>query len=315
MFTRPLLAVFLLLLANGGIPFARAQAAKTQATLPALRGSGIRRTVIPAKAGIHLASVQAPAQAAASPQPTATVSDPAAIALASRALQAIAGGTALSDITLQASVIYIAGSDEETGTATLMARGNAQSLVTLNLTGGQRQEIRNGVAGVWSGPDGTPHAMAAHNCWTDASWFFPALALQALSVDPTLVVSYLGLGEWNGAAAIHLQLSRLVPGQTAEMTAEIQQLSLVELYLDPASYLPLAVAFKTHPDDDLNVDLPVEIRFGGYRNASGILLPFRIQKYLQGTLTLDLTITNVAVNSGVSASVFTLPYVSAGGAQ
>jgi hypothetical protein len=277
MSTRLFLAMFLVLLANGGIPFARAQAA--------------------------------------SPQPAAAVSDPAAVALASRALQAIAGGTALSDVTLQASVTYVAGSDEETGTATLVARGNGQGLVTLNLTGGQRQEIRNGVAGIWSGPDGTAHAMATHNCWTDAAWFFPGLALQALSADPTLLVSYLGLGEWNGAAAIHLQLSRTVPGQTVEMTAEIQQLSLVDLYLDPASYLPLAVAFKTHPDDDLNVDVPVEIRFGGYKSFQGVQVPTRIQKYLQNSLLLDFTVTNVAVNCGVSASVFTLPYVSAGGAQ
>jgi hypothetical protein len=278
MSTRLFLAIFLVLLANGGIPSARAQAS-------------------------------------ASPQPTAAVSDPAAVALASRALQAIAGGTALSDITLQASVTYVAGSDEETGTATLVARGNAQSLVTLNLSGGQRQEIRNGVAGVWSGPDGTAHAMATHNCWTDANWFFPGLALQALSADPTLVVSYLGLGEWNGAAAIHLQLSRTVPGQTVEMTAEIQQLSLVDLYLDPASYLPLAVAFKVHPDDDANVNIPVEIRFGGYRSSNGVQAPTRIQKYLQNSLLLDLTVTNVAVNSGVPDTAFAVPDVSAGGAQ
>ena len=59
----------------------------------------------------------------------------------------MAGGTALTDITIQANANYVAGSDEETGTATLVARGNAQSLITLNLSGGQRQEIRNGIAG------------------------------------------------------------------------------------------------------------------------------------------------------------------------
>jgi uncharacterized cupredoxin-like copper-binding protein len=90
--------------------------------------------VIQANAGIPFAS----AQAAASTQPTAAVSDPNAVALASRALQSLARGTALNDITIQANAAYIAGSDEETGTATLVARGNAQSLVTLNLTGGQR---------------------------------------------------------------------------------------------------------------------------------------------------------------------------------
>jgi hypothetical protein len=49
------------------------------------------------------------------------VRDPNAIALANRALQALTGGTAITDITIQASATYIAGSDQEMGPATLMA--------------------------------------------------------------------------------------------------------------------------------------------------------------------------------------------------
>jgi hypothetical protein len=278
MFTRPLLAVFLLLLANGGIPSARAQAS-------------------------------------ASPQPTAAVSDPAAIALASRALQSIAGGTALSDVTLQANATYIAGSDEETGTATLVARGNGQSLVTLNLSGGQRQEIRNGVAGAWSGPDGTQHPMATHNCFLDAAWFFPAFSLAALASDPTLVVSLVGQEVHQGQQVYHLTLLHNASGQAPEMVSFIQRLSAMDLYLDAGTLLPSAVAFNVHADNDANLNIPEEIRYAGYKSSNGVQAPTRIQKYLQNSLLLDLSVTNVAVNSGVSASVFTLPYVSAGGAQ
>ncbi|HMD84668.1 MAG TPA: hypothetical protein VKO18_08220 [Terriglobia bacterium] len=67
--------------------------------------------------------------------------------------------------------------------------GNQQSLLTLNLSGGQRQEIRNGVAGVRVDADGTVTAMATLNCFIDADWFFPALSLQALQTDPTLIIS------------------------------------------------------------------------------------------------------------------------------
>jgi hypothetical protein len=58
----------------------------------------------------------------------------------------------------------------------------------------------------------------------------------------------------------------------------------------------------------------VEIQFGNFQNLSGALVPFHIEKFLQRTLLLDLTVTNVLVNSGVPASTFTLP-PSAGGAQ
>ena len=99
------------------------------------------------------------------------------------------------------------------------------------------------------------------------------------------------------------------------MTAEIQGLSAVDLYLDPKSMLPLALAFNTHPDNDFLVNIPVEIRFGDYRNASGVLVPFHIQKFLQGTLTLDLTVANAAVNSGVPPTMFSISAVPTGGAQ
>jgi hypothetical protein len=70
----------------------------------------------------------------------------------------------VNDATLQATPTYVAGSDEESGTATLTAHVNQESLLQLNLSGRTRQEIRNGAAGVWVGPDGAPHAMATHNC-------------------------------------------------------------------------------------------------------------------------------------------------------
>jgi len=97
------------------------------------------------------------------------VSSPQAVNLASQALQSLAGGTALTDITIQANAGYTAGSDEETGTATLVARGNGQSLVTLSLSGGQRQEIRNGIEGARVAADGTATPMATHNCFIDAN--------------------------------------------------------------------------------------------------------------------------------------------------
>jgi len=198
------------------------------------------------------------------------------------------------------------------GPATLVARGNAESLLTLSLTGGQRQEVRNGVAGAWTGPDGTAQPMATHNCWFDANWFFPALTLQALQGDPTLGVVYLGAAAWNGLATLHLQFFRLVPGQTPVMTAEIQGLSTVDLFVDAKSLLPLALDFNLHPDNDLNVNIPVEIQFGDYRAVSGVLVPFRIQKYLQGTLTLDLLVSNATPNSGVQDSLFFIPPTAGG---
>lgn len=248
-------------------------------------------------------------------QTPAPVRDPNAVALVNKALQALAGSMALTDVTIAGTATYVAGSDQESGTATLIASGNGMSSVQLNLDNGPRQEIRNGPAGIWSGPDGVTHWMATHNCWTDANWFFPALTLQALQIDSTLGVLNLGPALWNGVPATHLQFSHVIPGQTAPMTAEIQSLSTVDLYLDPTALVPLALTFNTHLDSDLNANIPVVIQFGNYQNSGGVLVAFHVQKFLQGSLYLDLVLSQAAINTGVSPSTFTLPPLPTGGAQ
>jgi len=241
--------------------------------------------------------------------------DPNAVALAGQSLRALAGLTPLIDITLQASTTYIAGSDQEIGPATLTARGNQESLVTLNLTSGQRQEIRRGVAGVWIGTDGTAHAIATHNCFLDADWFFPAFSLEALSTDPTLVITLVGQEVRGGEAVFHVVLLRYLPQPSPDATALIQSVSVMHLYLDAASLLPVVLAFNIHPDTDATGNLSVEIHLGAYQSFQGVQVPTRIQKYLQNSLLLDLTVTNATINSGVPDSFFMLPNVSAGGAQ
>ena len=241
--------------------------------------------------------------------------DPQALKLIASSLNAITAGVTVNDVVLQANASYFAGSDQESGTATLTALGNQESLVQLGLNEGPREELRNGPAGVWSGPDGTVHWMATHNCWIDANWFFPALTLEALQTDPTLGVVYVGPVVWNGVPAVGLQFFHIIPGQTTAMTAEIQNLSNIYLYLDPKSFLPLALDFNTHLPSDLNAIIPVEIQFANYQSASGVLVPFSIQKFQLGSLILALTLTQATVNTTVPPSTFTLPPPPTGGAQ
>jgi hypothetical protein len=247
-------------------------------------------------------------------QTTAPVRDPQALTLIASSLKALTGGVAVNDVILQTTASYVAGSDEETGTATLTASGNQLSLVQLNLSGGPRQEIRNGPAGAWSGPDGTAHSTATHNCWTDASWFFPALTLEAIANNPLTSVSYLGTDTSKGRALLHAQVTRAPTGQTADVTALILRLATMDIYFDPQSLLPVVLDFNAHPDIDANTNLPAEIQFGNYQSMGGVLVPLQIQKYLQGSLLLNFVVANASINSGVPTSVFTLPPAT-GGAQ
>ncbi len=251
----------------------------------------------------------------AAPQTTTPVRDPQALTAIASSLKALTGGTTVNDVILQATANYVAGSGEETGTAMLTALGNQQSLLQLYLSGGTREEIRDGPVGDWIGPDGTAHSMLANNCWTDASWFFPVLTLEAVSANPKIQASYLGPDTSKGATLLHLRLASVLAGQDATLTALVTTLSTMDVYLDPQSFLPMFLDFNVQPDTGISMNIPVEIRFGNFQNVSGALVPFRIQKYLQNSLLLDFTVTNVSVNSGVPSSTFTLPAVASAASE
>jgi hypothetical protein len=219
----------------------------------------------------------------------------------------LAAGTPLTDITLQGSVTYTGDSGEQTGTATLAARGSMNSVLTLSLPGGQRKEIRHGVAGVWIGVDGTPHAVATQNCYLDAPWFFPAFSLAALATDTTLIITLVGQETHAGQQVYHLTLFHNLWGQPPAAISLAQRVSKMDLYLDATSLLPAALDFNIPPANDANAAIPVEIRFSAYQSFSGVQAPTDIQKYLHDSLVLDITVTSVVVNSGVADSVFALP--------
>jgi hypothetical protein len=240
---------------------------------------------------------------------TPTISKLSAVALASKSLAALSGGATVSDVTLTGNATWIAGSDRETGPATFYAKGNGTSRVDLNLSGGDRNELRVNVGGVphgkWKKHGAKAADAAQHNAWTDAVWFFPALSSLTQVSNPNYVFSYVGQEQRNGMTVQHLHVSQALPSDVKNIS-RVPQMSAMDFYLDPASLLPLSVTFNVHPDKDMNTNIPVEIRFADYRTINGVRVPYHIQRLLNGGLALDIVVANAVINSGLSATQFTL---------
>jgi len=253
-------------------------------------------------AGISLA-LQSTAQSVAAP-----ASDAQAILVANEAQLALTGGTPVSDTVMNANSQWVAGGTRESGTATLKAKGMAQGL--MDISGGtvKRREIRNdinGPDGRWAGTDGVAHAVAPHNCWGPAAWFSPHAVVRMMS-DPKVVLRYFGQEMRNGIVVDHIQMRRPSTAKNAQLARDLEKLSIVEIFLDVTSHLPVAVIFNTHPDDDYGRDIPNEVRFSDYRSVSGVMVPFHIQRWMQGMLNTELTVTTATINSGLTDSDFTL---------
>lgn len=246
--------------------------------------------------------------------------DAQSAALVAKALSALNGTTAVSDVTLTGTIRRTAGPDDESGTITLRALGTGLSRIDMNLSGGTWSELRGLDSkslpkSTWSGPDGTVHVTAGHNMLTDAVWFFPSLSSLSKNSarNQTLTISYIGQEARKGLSVQHIHFITQFPPHPAVPSGQktppggpfsVASLTAMEMYLDASSDLPTALTFNTHPDNNALVNIPVEIDFGNYQRVNGVLVPTHIQKFLNGTPLLDITVQSTTINTGLSTAEF-----------
>jgi hypothetical protein len=243
-------------------------------------------------------------------QQTATSSPQGATVLL-QALSAMAGTASIRDVTLTGTARRIAGSNDETGSAVFKALSTGEASIDLSFSSGPQSEVyansAQGPVGSWSGPKGTSGAMSLHNILVDSAWFAPALMLSKLSSTQNVTLTYRGSETRDGLAVQHLTISKQFTGVPARISADLQRLSQMEVYLDASTSLPVSLSFNTHPDGNAALDLPVEIAFSSYQSVNGVQIPFHVEKYVNGALTLDLQFQKADLNMGLAAGSFTIP--------
>jgi hypothetical protein len=221
----------------------------------------------------------------------------------------LSGATPVTATSASGNATWITGGDRLQGSFSSEVKGRASRL-TLDLGAVQRVEVRNDLgaqpAAQWLAADGKTHNSAPHNCYIAPAIFSPALLL-ATTADVNAVLKYVGKEDHNGFKVDHIRYFRVFPNEKSTRVAQVkQQMSAFDLYLDQSSHIPLSASYAIHPDDDFTLDIPVEVRFSDYRIVSGVLVPQRVQRFMNGVLNLDLAITNTAVNPDISDTQFSL---------
>jgi hypothetical protein len=242
-------------------------------------------------------------QATSSP----SVGSPQATTFLAQSAAALTGRVPLSDVTLIGTARRIVGSDDDTGPAVFKALASGAGRTDLKLPSGQHSELLNvsaAPAGSWSGPDGTPHAIAFHNLLTEPAWFFPAFVIARRLSISGYFATYVGHETHDGQAVEHVSVSQAVSLPNPSDAATFEHLTQIDFFLDSATLLPVAIAFNIHPDDNALLDIPVEVRFSDYRSVNAAQIPFHIQKFLNNGLILDFQAQTVTVNSGLSTNIF-----------
>ena len=212
--------------------------------------------------------------------------------------QAFSQGQPVHSVVLSASAQWTAGSDSESGNATLTASADGSFSVQLQLPKSSRTESQTSFAAgqscTWSGNDGVVHVTPLHNCLSSVAWFLPSISLLG-GQQPSQITTTIGTASATGLLDIQQQ-RQPAANSSSFYSALLTQLGTTHLYLDANTYLPTGLFFNMHPDDNSGADIPMHVVFSDYQQVNGVMIPFRIQRYLNGTLNLDLTVTQASVN-------------------
>ena len=111
----------------------------------------------------------------------------------------------------------------------------------------------------------------------------------------------------------HLAIWEVPPppsGSVAAPAGAGPHIAQQDLYLDPATLLPISMTFFLHPYYHKNPDKPLlpyrnnqvdvmeEVRFSNYQQVAGNLVAFHLQVYLKNVLVYDIQLSSVAINTG-----------------
>jgi hypothetical protein len=237
----------------------------------------------------------------ATPQPALPVRDPQAVSVLMAAVAAL-GRTPPADSTASGTVTVTSGTKTESGTFNILTLGVNQSVEEINLPGSVRKTVVSGW--VAASDDGTGQALIpGQTAVLSQLAYFPLPLLAGALANPDYSFQYVGLETIEGASVHHIRMWTTFASKPS--LQRLAKYSSREMWIDAASYLPRKVSF-TQQGGPGEPQLLFEIEFSSYRNFSGVMYPTVIQKSLDGTPWITMSISNISFNAGLTETPFTI---------
>jgi hypothetical protein len=218
-----------------------------------------------------------------------------------KAQAAQSGGKAISSINLSATAEWAAGSLQENGIAQLRANVDGSTTVALSVGQASRTETYSKDESSRScqraDAAGKGYAIGGLNCVAATPWFAPILVTQAaLNRTDLFTASDDGEISKDGTTYHQISLTRSFTGTSDASSKSIQQSTKITILYDPQTLLPSILEYSIHPDGNDLRSIGVRVVFSDYRSVSGLMLPFHIDKYVNHSLQLTLSVSNAVAN-------------------
>jgi hypothetical protein len=235
------------------------------------------------------------------PAATNVERDPQAVTLLQSAVSVMAPGGLPSDSTATGTVAIVAGSQNSSGTISILTRGSAQSSVQFQTSlSAWSVTYSNQQASRTVGTTATP--LCLEEASTSLSVYFPLPVLAGLLSNPDVALVYIGQETLGFSQVQHIQATN-----TFQSNASLQFLApftVTDIWLDATTGLPTKISYIRRKGGGSAPKIPFSVVYSNYQTVSGVSYPFTIQEYATETLWATTTIQTVVLNSGLTDSNF-----------
>ncbi|HJT19761.1 MAG TPA: hypothetical protein VJ746_04795, partial [Nitrospira sp.] len=214
-----------------------------------------------------------------------------------QAWTALMGTSHPTSVVLNGTFTSTEGSRTQSGNAQLTVGSDGTYAVNLSRTVGPVSESRTFSNGVptctWTDENNVIHQISFVNCLSPA-WFFPGLMLLSSNGDPS-DPAWIPTSNSTDSLGQHLNFQFILPNLESGQE-DPQLLKPLDLVLASGTLLPAYATFTMHPDNPaIHADIPVRIAYSNYQSVSGVMIPFHIQRYVNGSLVLDITVATASI--------------------
>lgn len=206
-----------------------------------------------------------------------------------------------SRVTLNGTVKRTVGSTNSTGSVELTSGRDGFVSERWNVTGANRTVSKTAFA---DGRDcsmsingGTAKSADGLECVRQVPWFAPWMAvpmLQAAIGNATESAGEAGTTVLTFAPAVQVP-AKLKAKEKAELS-RVLQAGATQILYESATALPSGIHYLQPLSTETSNAIDVSVVFSDYRLEKGLMVPHRIQRYVQRTLESDIRITTVVLN-------------------
>jgi len=227
--------------------------------------------------------------------------DPQAVLLVQKTVLAM-GGVAPGDSTATGTITLVAGSENDSGTVTVLTRGVAQTAEELQMSEEGYRAVIYSAGSASLVKDSTNTPLRPELAATSQSPDFPLPLLVAALNNADFSFQYIGPETVDGASAYHLRF-----WDTYASSAQLQGLAdftTRDVWISSTSGLPIRLEYDRREAGGSAPRIPMQVDYANYTNVQGVLYPFSITKSKNGTPWITITVQQVLLNTGLSDSNF-----------